>query len=131
MPSARAVRCTSVVDPPHEPAFAQRVVINPVAPALLSGPPGTGGPGFRVLRRGGREAHLQVPFVVIPRIFPPPISGSPPWTRCCQYFSPLALENQPRRPPVAQFQLGGKCRTKNSEARRGGTGGIPGSGASD
>src|SRR5580698_4797699 len=129
MPSARAVRCTSVVDPPHEPALAQRVVINPVASTLLSNPLGTG-PGFRVLRGKGPEAHLQVPFVVVPRIFSPPISGSPPWTRCRQYFSPLALENQPRWSPVAQFQLGGKCRAKNSEASRGGTGKIPRSGAS-
>src|ERR1700722_5562228 len=120
MPNARVVRCTSVVDPPHEPALAQHVVINPVASALPGGLPGTGGPNsgsrFCALPSGGIKTHFHIPFVLVPRVFPPPIPGSSPRPRCRQYFSPLALENQARRPPLAQFQLDGKRRTKNAEA---------------
>src|ERR1700730_13859862 len=98
MPSAREVPCTSVIDPAHKPTLLQRIVINsiksllrPLASLLL---------GFLWRRR---KRNRQIPFILSPRIFLPPISRAAPRPRSRHHFSAHSPQINSHRLLVPQF----------------------------
>src|SRR5258708_11302917 len=107
MPSAREVPCTSIVDSAQKPALPQRIVINSIerAPRTILFSADTNGSastfkllgiwrvvilrrwGAAVLRPYGDEFNFEIPFILMPSIFLPPISGAAPRARGCHYLT--------------------------------------------
>src|SRR5277367_918806 len=111
---ARAVRRTSIIDSPHEPTAAQHVEVKTIEAAI----------GTRCRRcvaadRRRMEMNLQIPFVLLPGIFPPPVAGCAPWTGSGQHLSAQALKKNARGTPCMQLECCGNGRAKDSKAGRG------------
>src|SRR5258708_26613103 len=107
MPSAREVPCTSIVDSAQKPALPQRIVINSIEPAprtilFIADTNGSARTfkllgiwrvvilprwGAAVLRPYGDEFNFEIPFILMPSIFLPPISGAAPRARGCHYLT--------------------------------------------
>src|ERR1039458_9094244 len=64
------------------------------------------------------EINLQVPFVLLPRIFPPPIAGCAPGTGSGKHFSAQTLKNKAGWATRMQFKFCRNGRAKTSKARR-------------
>src|SRR5580765_2865441 len=111
MRSVRAVPCTSVVDPAQKPALPQGVVENTVKSALWTGRKLRGIQRFwilprwgaAVLRPYGDEFDFEIPFILMPGVFLPPISGAAPRARCRHYFTAHPLQIHAHWLLVAQF----------------------------
>src|SRR5580658_10813974 len=79
----------SIVHPSHKPSLADRVVKNAIQAVLRNSPHACIRDSLPLLLGGsihlrldrGRKTNLQIPFVVLPSVFPPPISGTPPRPR--------------------------------------------------
>src|SRR5579863_5060306 len=110
MPTARAARYTSVVNSPHEPAFEKRVVIKTVQPAIRLAL-------FAVARRRVKM-NLQIPFLLLPRIVPPPVARCAPRPRSRQHFSAQPFENYAKGISRMQLEPYGNRRTECSKTRR-------------
>ena len=63
--------------------------------------------------------NLQIPFILLPGIFPPPVAGCAPWTGGGQHLSAQPLKNNASGTPRMQFERGGNGRAKDSKACRG------------
>src|SRR6266849_4248168 len=82
MPIVHAVPCTSVILPAHKPSLPQRIVINPVksrAPPFAA--------FLLALLLRSRKRNGQIPFILLPGIFLPPISRTPPRPRSRHHFA--------------------------------------------
>src|SRR5690348_17351964 len=75
MPSVRAVRCTSVVPAAHVPVLPRMVVINAIHAIVHFLLPLFAAENLRL------KMDLHVPFILPPRVFPPPISRTAPRPR--------------------------------------------------
>src|SRR5271154_4653407 len=111
---AHEARRTSVVDSPHEPASAQCVLIEAVEAAIVA----------RCRRciadsRRRMEMNLQIPFILLPGIFPPPVAGGAPRTGSGQHFSAQPLKNDACGTAFVQFEFCGNGRTESPETRGG------------
>src|SRR5579862_6200991 len=62
------------------------------------------------------EMNLQVPFLLLPGIFLPPLPRCAPWAGCGGYFSGQSSENHARRASCFGLDLCGNRRAKNSKA---------------
>src|SRR5580704_10362320 len=122
MQSAHAILCTSIVDSAHKPASAHAVVINAIHPIARQCFSGTCDRILhaRVVREpiasyrsvAGSEviarsiaANLDVPLVMLPSAFAPPISRSAPRTRSGDHFRAHAAKRDAHGTLFAQFDL--------------------------
>src|SRR5579863_3956243 len=114
MRTGHEARCTSVVDSPHEPASAQRVVVETVETTI-------GRRCHRCIaaRRRRMETNLQIPIVLMPGIVAPPVAGCAPRAGSGQHFSTQSLNKNASGPAVMQVECGGNGRAENSKTRRG------------
>ena len=99
---------SSVVPSPHKPALPQCVVINsiqPIARARIRTP--------FILRGRKIQSHIHVPFVLLPRIFAPPIAGSSPRPRSGGDVAAHSAKNNARRTCLTQLHLRWPFRSKN------------------
>src|ERR1700676_4911805 len=98
MPIVRAVPCTSVIHSAQKPFLPQRVEIDPVKPALqtrrkLPGIkrvwilPRWGAAVLHPYGRRGREFNFEIPFILVPRVFLPPVPRAVPWPRSRHNFA--------------------------------------------
>src|SRR5579859_999721 len=117
MRSAHVARCKSwlrsVVNSPHKPIAAKRFVINAIEAALRA----WRGSSFQANRRRKTEMNFNIPFVVLPWIFLPPISRSAPRARNCNYFAAHAAKRNARRVPFAQFDFQRQGRPEGAKPR--------------
>src|SRR5487761_313367 len=118
MPSAHEARCKSsrksVVNSTHEPTPANRVVINAIEPALRA----SSGGSFPADDGRRMKMNFQVPFVVLPGILLPPISGSAPRAGGGNHFAAQTTKRNARRIPFAQFDCNRQRRPESAECRR-------------
>src|SRR6185437_9328151 len=114
--SVHVARCRSwlrsVVNSPHKPLAAKRVVINTIEAALRARRA-----AFQVDRRRKTKMNFKIPFVVLPWIFLPPISRSAPRAGSCNYFSAHAAKRNTCRMPFTQFNFQGQRRPEGSKPR--------------
>src|SRR5271170_454456 len=111
---ARAARRTSIVNSPHEPTAAQRVEVKTIKPAI-----GTRYRRCVAAARGRMEMNLEIPFVLLPGIFPPPVAGCAPWTGSGQHLSAQALKTNAGGTPRMQLKRCWNRWAKDSKARGG------------
>src|SRR6185437_16477648 len=102
----------SVVNSPHKPIAAKRVVINTIEAALRAGRG-----AFQVNHRRKTKMNFKIPFVVLPWIFLPPISRSAPRAGSRNHFSAHAAKRNARRMPFAEFNFQRQRRPEGSKPR--------------
>src|SRR5580704_4885891 len=85
MPIARAVPRTSIVAPAQKPFFLQRIKNNAIR--------------RRRERLFTRDTNFQVPRVLLPPAFLPPLSRTAPWPRRVHYPPALPLKPDVNRLP--------------------------------
>src|SRR5579872_3472159 len=114
MRSVHVARCRSwlrsVVNSPHEPIAAKRVVINTIEAVLWARRA-----AFQVNRRRKTKMNFKIPFIVLPWIFLPPISRSAPRARSCNYFSAHAAKRNACWMPFTQFNFQRQRRPEGSK----------------
>src|SRR5690348_10983574 len=64
------------------------------------------------------EMNLQIPFLLLPGIFLPPLARCAPRAGCCSHFSGQATKKNASRTPNIWLDLGGNRRTENPKACR-------------
>src|ERR1700722_9902808 len=118
MPIAHAAPHTSVVHPAHEPASEQRVKIKAIQAAIRTRPKGRASRSRPALAGRWVKMNLQIPLVLLPAVFAPPIARRAPWACGGQYVSAQPLKNNARGAAFPQLKRRGHRRTKHPEARR-------------
>src|SRR5439155_12869645 len=92
MRNAHGARCTSVVKPSREPPLPHGIVINAIDTVF--------GPGLLVLfvsRTISDKLDGNIPFILMPGIFLPPISGTSPRPGCRDNFTAHTLHADSHR----------------------------------
>src|ERR1700723_3487641 len=126
MPNAHEVRCTSVVHPAHEPTARHRIEIHAVRSArqrlrllmLLwtwtrSRNTST---RARAVAAGCAQTNFDIPFILQPGIFAPPIARSAPGPRSGDHVAVNTAKKHTAWEAVAEFAGGRQARTENSKA---------------
>src|ERR1700733_9190372 len=65
------------------------------------------------------EMNFQIPFILLPGIFPPPVAGRAPGTGSCEHLSAQPLKSNADRTLCMQLECCGNGRAKDSKAHRG------------
>src|SRR5580704_369149 len=112
MPSAHGVPCTSVVKPPHEPVPPRRIVTNSIhaapRPCVCI---------FLLQTAGNAKINRQVPFVLIPAVFLPPLARTAPRSRRRHHISLHSAEVNAHWPLVAYFHARRHRRPDHTKSR--------------
>src|ERR1700735_420557 len=126
MPNAHEVPCTSVVHPAHEPAARHRIEIHAVRSAwqrlqlLLwiseHGRNISTRTGVDAVATGCAQMNLDIPFILQPGIFAPPIAGSTPGPRSGDHVAVNTAKKHTVRKAIAQFDGCRQARAENSKA---------------
>src|ERR1700722_16149194 len=124
MPNAHEVRCTSVVHPAHEPAARHRIEIHAVHSALrrlwllLWTWTRNINTNMRAnaVAAGWAQTNFDIPFILQPGIFAPPIAGSTPGPRSGDHVAVNTAKKHTAWEAVAEFDGGRQARTENSKA---------------
>src|ERR1700722_1183513 len=105
MPSAHAVRCSSIVDTTYKPTVLHRVKVEAIETIRQR------------LRPIGRhdKTNFEIPFILLPGIFAPPFAGTAPWSGSRHHVAPHPAKRNAHGAAFTQFDDGGRCRTEGTE----------------
>src|SRR5271154_7238906 len=98
MPTAHAVRSTSVVHPPREPLLLHRVEIHAIARTLCCGIF-----FLCIFFLHASKLHFHIPLVLNPLLFPPPFPRCSPRPRSLPHLASPALQKNLRGCSLAQL----------------------------
>src|SRR5712664_439644 len=128
MRSAHEVPCTSVIHSAQKPFLFQRVVINPIKAVLRTGMLrfvnvlprwGAAVPAcvgrLRPYGGGSRKFNFEIPFVLMPHIFLPPISRATPRPRRRHNLAAHSTQIHSRRLLVSHLDPHSLCRPDHAK----------------